>query len=167
MANTYGQNYQHIVFAPKYRRAAIDETFREKLQQYITGIVHNRTHHGASPKHEKDRHKMIAIYAMPDHIHILIGFKPWDSLSGLVAIIKQESTNFINEHQLTKHKFEWQSGFGYFSHSHKELDTVANYIHTQPERHKKRTFKQEFMDILRLCEVEFDEKYVFQWIEDI
>jgi putative transposase len=166
MANTYGQNYQHVIFATKYRNAAIHESFREEIHKYITGIVQNRTNKGKLPKNQGDRHKLIAIYAMPDHIHILIGLKPWDALSELVAVIKQESTNFINEKAFTTRHFAWQAGYGYFSHSHNELEKVVNYIRNQEEHHLRRSFIEEFMEVLKRSGVEFEEKYLFHWVED-
>jgi putative transposase len=166
MANTYGQNYQHFIFAPKYRRSAILDEFRIPLQQYISGIVRNRTCKSKLPDKPGDRHKMLAIYAMPDHIHMLIGMKPWESVSELVQVIKQESTNFINEHKFTKFPFAWQRGYGHFSHGHKEVDAVLQYILNQPEHHKKMTFAEEIKLILTRQGVAFEEKFLFQWIED-
>lgn len=152
MANTYGQFYAHIIFAPKYRANVIRESFREELQKYITGIV------------QEKGHKMLAIYCMPDHVHILIGLKPHMALSDLVQVVKKEATNFINEKKWVAGRFAWQAGYGYFSHSHSELDKVVKYILNQKEHHKKKPFRVEYLEILRRCEVEYEEKYLFEWI---
>jgi putative transposase len=165
MANTYGQNYQHVIFATKFRKAAIDEHFREELERYITGILQNRANKGKLPKNKGDRHKLIAIYSMPDHVHILIGLKPWDALSDLVALIKQESTNFINAKGFTAEHFAWQAGYSYFSHAHSELDKVVKYIRNQPEHHRIRTTTEEIKDALTRTGVDFEEKYLFSWVD--
>lgn len=116
MAGTFGQFYVHIVFSPQYRANVIRESFREELQQYMTGIIQGK------------KHKVLAIYCLPDHVHILIGLKPIQALSDLVQILKKESTNFINEKKWVVGKFNWQAGYGYFSHSHSELEKVIKYI---------------------------------------
>ena len=156
MANTYGQFYVHLIFTPKHRANVIKESFREELQQYMTGIVQNNG----------KNHKMLAIYCMPDHVHILIGLKPTQALSELVQVLKKEATNFINDKKWVSGRFSWQEGYGYFSHSHSELDKVIKYIVTQPEHHKKQLFKEEYLEILRRCEVEHEDKYLFEWIMD-
>ena len=130
------------------------ESFREELQKYMTGIIQGK------------KHKVIAIYCMPDHVHILIGLKPNMALSDLVQLVKKESTNFINDHKWVEGKFQWQEGYGYFSHSHSELDKVVKYIRNQPEHHQRKTFREEYMEVLRRCEVSFQEEYLFEWIRE-
>ncbi len=154
MANTYGQFYVHLIFTPKYRANVIRESFREELQQYMTGIIQGK------------KHKVLAIYCMPDHVHILIGLRPTQALSELVQVLKKEATNFINDKKWVSGHFSWQEGYGYFSHSHAELDKVIQYIRNQPLHHAKRTFKQEYLEILRRCEVDYGEEYLFEWILD-
>ncbi len=156
MAGTFGQFYVHLIFTPKHRANLIRESFREELQKYMTGIVQGK------------KHKVLAIYCMPDHVHILIGLKPYQALSELVQVLKKEATNFINDKKWVNGKFSWQEGYGFFSHSHSELDKVINYILTQPEHHAKtkRTFRDEYLEILRRCEVDFQEEYLFEWILD-
>lgn len=152
MAGTFGQFYVHLIFSPKYRASLIKEHFREELQMYMTGIVQGK------------KHKMLAIYCMPDHVHILIGLKPYMGLADLVQILKKESTNFINDKNWVSGRFSWQEGYGYFSHSHSELDKVIKYIRNQKEHHAKKSFKEEYLDILQRCAVDFEEKYLFEWI---
>jgi REP element-mobilizing transposase RayT len=154
MAGTFGQFYAHIIFTPKHRANVIREAFREELQMYMTGIIQGK------------KHKVLAIYCMPDHVHVLIGLKPYMALSDLVQILKKESTNFINDKKWIAGKFSWQEGYGYFSHSHSELDKVIHYIQNQPEHHKKRSFREEYLEILQRCEVDFKEEYLFEWISD-
>ena len=155
MAGTFGQFYAHVVFSPKNRANIIRESFREELQMYMTGIIQGK------------KHKVLAIYGMPDHVHILIGLKPYMALSDLVKIVKQESSNFINEKKWLAGKFGWQEGYGYFSHSHSELDKVIRYVLNQKEHHREKSFREEYLDILKRCEVEYEkEEYLFEWIFD-
>lgn len=153
MPNTYTQLYIQIVFTVKGRQNLISEMHREELQKFITGIVSNRNQ------------KMLAIYAMPDHIHILIGFKPNMSISDLVRDIKAGSSKFINDSKWINGKFNWQEGFGAFSYSKSHLDNVVKYILNQKEHHKKKSFKEEYLQFLKEYEVDFDERYLFEWIE--
>lgn len=121
---------------------------------YMTGIIQGK------------KHKVIAISCMPDHVHILIGLKPYMALSDLVQVLKKESTNFINDRKWVAGKFNWQEGYGYFSHSHSELDKVANYILNQKEHHRKKSFREEYLEILQRCEIDYKEEYLFEWITE-
>ena len=152
MPNTYSQIYIHIVFAVKGRQNLIPKIHREELHKYITGIVQNRGQ------------KMLAIFSMPDHTHLLTGLIPSISISELVRDIKAGSSKFINDNKWIKGKFNWQEGFGAFSYSRSQIDTVINYILHQEEHHRKRTFKEEYIELLKKFEVEYDEKYLFEWI---
>ena len=154
MPNTYTQIYIQIVFTVKGRENLISEGNREELQKYITGIVQNR------------EHKMLAIYCMPDHVHIFIGMKPIMSISGLVREIKAISSKFINDKKWVKGKFSWQEGYGGFSYAHSQLDNVIRYINNQQEHHKIKTFKEEYLEFLTQFAVEFDDKYLFEWVEE-
>jgi REP element-mobilizing transposase RayT len=149
MANTFTQIYIHIVFSVKQRVSLIQNEWREELHKYITGIIQNKNH------------KLLARNTMPDHIHILIGMKPDASLSELVRDIKANSSKWINEKKFLKTKFLWQEGYGAFSYSHPQLDEVIHYIKEQQEHHKKRTFKEEYMSLLKKYDVPYDPKYVF------
>lgn len=153
MANTYSQIYIQIVFAVKGRQNLIKKENREELHKFITGIVSNRGQ------------KLLAIFAMPDHVHILIGLKPSISISDLVRDIKAGSSKFINDKKWIKAKFNWQEGFGAFSYSKSNLDAIVNYILNQEEHHKKRTFQDEYLDFLEKFEIEYDTKYLFDWME--
>jgi REP element-mobilizing transposase RayT len=153
MPNTYTQIYIQIVFAVKGRQNLIAKQNREELHKYITGIVQNR------------KQKMLSIFAMPDHIHLLVGLKPNIAISDLVRDIKAGSSKFINDSHWINGKFNWQEGFGAFSYSKSQIDNVIKYILNQEEHHKKQTFKEEYLDFLKKFEIEFDEKYLFEWIE--
>ena len=151
MANTYSQIYIQIVFAVKYRQKLIPQQHREKLHKHITGIVTKR------------QQKLLAIFAMPDHIHILVGLKPNISISDLVRDIKSGSSKFINENNWIRGTFRWQNGFGAFSYAYSEIDRVIKYILNQEEHHRRQTFKKEYLDILNRFEIDYNDEYVFDW----
>ena len=155
MANTYTQCYFHLVFAVKNRDALIKKEWKDELEMYITGIVQNH------------RHKMLSIGAMPDYIHILIGYNVNQLLPVLVEEIKTSSNSFIKGKKLSKFKFEWQKGYGAFTHSHSQIDPVAKYILSQDDHHKKKLFKEEYFEILEKNNVEFKEEYLFEFFSDI
>jgi len=154
MAGTFSQIYIQIIFAVKARNSLIGKEWEEELYRYITGIVQNKGQ------------KMLAIQGIPNHIHFLIGMKPSCCLSDLVREVKKSSNSFIKEKKFSKFKFDWQEGYGAFSYSHSALDNVIAYVMNQKEHHKKRTFKEEYMEFLNKFEIEFKDEYLFEWIED-
>ena len=152
-SNTYSQIYIHIVFAVRGRQNLILEEQREELQRYLTGIIQNRSQ------------KLLAIYCMPDHVHILVGVQPNIKVSDLVRDIKSGSSQFISENLRTSGKFNWQEGYGAFSYSESHIDHVVYYILHQQEHHQKRTFQEEYIDFLNKFTIEFKEKYLFEWYD--
>ncbi|WP_116790458.1 IS200/IS605 family transposase [Flavobacterium psychrotrophum] len=150
MANTYSQIYIQIVFAVKGRDNLIASLWKQELYKYITGIITN------------EGQKLIAINGMQDHIHILVGLKPTKALSELVRDIKAYSSRFINDNQWVLGKFEWQEGFGAFSYSHSQIPNVVKYIENQEEHHKVKTFRDEYLEFLKLYDVDFKPEYVFE-----
>ena len=102
---------------------------------------------------------------MPDHIHILIGLKPSMALADLVREIKADSTNFINKNKWVHGRFSWQEGYGAFSYGHSQLDTIIRYIQNQEKHHQRRSFKAEYLTLLRKFDIAFEEKYIFEFIE--
>ena len=110
---------------------------------------------------------MLAIGAMPDHIHIFIGYNPNQLIPDLVEHIKTSSNAWVKEQNLLKFKFDWQKGYGAFSHSRSQVDTVVHYILNQEQHHKKTTFKSEYLDILKKNDIEFKEEYLFEYFEDV
>jgi len=153
MPGTYSQIYIQIVFAVNGRVSLIHSTWEERLYQYINGIVQNK------------EQKMLAINGMPDHIHFLIGMRPSCCFSELIREVKKSSNDFIKDNKLTKYKFNWQEGYGAFSYSHSQLKDVISYIMNQKNHHRKKTFKEEYLDFLEKFNVAFEEKYLFHWVE--
>ncbi len=154
MANTYSQIYIQIVFAVKGRENLIGRDWKDELYKYITGIVKN--HH----------QKLLAIGGVADHVHILLNIKPNIALSDLVRDIKANSSRFINEKRFVRGKFSWQEGFGAFSYSISQLDDVIRYVQNQEEHHRETSFKDEYLKYLKRFDIEFDENYVFEWIDE-
>lgn len=149
----FTQLYVHIVFAVKYRERLLTKEMRDKLFKYISGIITNR------------KHKVIIINGVADHIHILIGLNPNDKISDLVGCIKRESSSFINEKKWFRGKFHWQDGYGAFSYSKSQLDDIYQYISNQDVHHKKRTFREEYLELLKRFEIKYDVKYLFDFFE--
>lgn len=149
MANTYTQIHIQLVFAVKHREGLIHSSFKTELYQYITGIIkyHN--------------HKLLAINGMPNHVHIFMGMRPTQSISDLLQDIKGNSSKWINEKKFLKVKFEWQEGYGAFSYSKSQVNTVIDYIKNQEQRHAVKSFREEYLEFLTLHEIEYDERYIF------
>jgi len=136
--------------AVKFRQSLIQPEWKDQLQKYITGIVQNYDH------------KMLAINNMPDHLHLFIGFRPNQSLSDLMRLVKGESSEWINKQEFTPATFRWQEGYGAFSYSRSHVQVVTNYIMNQEEHHRKRTFLEEYQQFLEQFEVDYDERYIFK-----
>ena len=153
MPNTYTQIFIHVIFAVKGRENSIGHVWKDELYKYICGIVNGKYQ------------KVYSINGMPDHVHILLSIKPDISLSDLMRDVKSNSSKWINTKQYVKGKFQWQEGFGAFSCSQSQLDNVIAYINNQEIHHSKRSFKEEYIEFLNLFNIEYDEKYVFDWIE--
>ena len=153
MSGTFSQIYIQIVFAVKGRQNLISKSNQDELNKYVAGIIKGK------------EQKPIIINGMPDHIHSFIGLRPVMAISDLVRDIKNNSSNFINDKKWVKGKFSWQEGYGAFSYSHSDIENVYKYILNQEEHHKKKTFREEYVDLLKKFEVEYNEKYLFNWIE--
>ena len=148
MPNTYTQLHHQFVFATKYRHASIHPSWKQELHKFITAMVQCRDH------------KMIQINTMPDHLHMLIGMRPKQSVSSLIQIVKSESDKWINAKGFTR-GFAWQEGYGAFSYSKNQIDTVALYIKHQEDHHQKIKFVPEYKNMLNEAGIEYDEKYIF------
>lgn len=153
MANTYTQIYLHIVFAVQNRISLIQPEWKNELYKYITGIIKN------------NGHKLIAINGVSNHLHIAIGYKPHQLIPDLLQDIKANSSKWINEKRFIKGKFNWQAGYGAFSFSHSQLDSVVKYINNQEQHHKKKTFNDEYVDMLIKYNVTFNENYILNDVE--
>ena len=153
MPGTFSQIYIQIVFAVKGRNSLIDKSWKDELLKYMAGIIKGK------------KQKPIIVNGMSDHIHAFIGLQTSKAISDLVRDLKNNSSNFINEKKWIKGKFSWQEGYGAFSYSHSQIENVYNYILNQEEHHKKKTFREEYIDFLKKFNVEYNNKYLFEWIE--
>jgi REP element-mobilizing transposase RayT len=153
MPGTFSQIYIQIVFAVKGRENLLQKPWREEVSKYMSSIV------------KAKNQKPIIVNGVADHVHLFIGLKPAATLSDLVRDIKNNTANFINDKKFLRGKFSWQEGYGAFSYGHSQLNAVYNYILNQEEHHKKQTFKEEYVELLRRFDVEHDQKYLFEWLE--
>ena len=149
----FTQIYIHLVFAVKYRQRLLTKEIRPEVFSYISGIITNRGH------------KSLIVNGLSDHIHILYGENPNDKISDLVGCIKRDSSSFINSQNWFPGKFHWQDGYGAFSYGRSQLNKVYNYILNQEAHHKKRTFREEYIEILKKFEIKYEDKYLFDFFE--
>lgn len=153
MPNTYTQIHIHVVFAVKYRAALLDNSFKHRLYNYIIAIIH------------RNGHKVLSIGGSSDHIHILFGLRPNESISALIQEVKRDSSLWINHNHLTKCYFQWQNGFGAFAVSKSHVDRVVKYIKNQEIHHQNNTFHKEYIKILDNQGVSYNAEYLFNSLE--
>lgn len=153
MAGTFSQIYIQYVFAVKGRENLLHQPWREDVFKYMSGIIKGKNQ------------KPIIVNGVSDHVHVFVGLKPTMGIADLVRDIKNNSSNFINEQKFLRGKFSWQEGYGVFSYAHSEIGNVYKYIANQEEHHKRRTFKEEYLDFLQKFEIEYNEKYLFEWMD--
>jgi len=153
MPNTFSQIYLQFVFAVKGRQSLIPKQYNEEVHKYMAALVQAR------------KAKMLAVYCMPDHIHLFAGFKPSVLISDFVKEIKVQSNGFIRERKWGTTHFSWQEGYGVFSYGHSQIDRVCNYVLNQAQHHKKKTFKEEYLEFLEKFAIPFEEQYLFDWLE--
>ena len=147
---TYTSLTYHIVFSTKYRKRWIDNSFKDDLYSYIGGIIRG------------EKGSLIEIGGMEDHVHILAGFSAAIAVSEMLKRIKGNSSKWMNDTNKTGSRFEWQAGYGAFTVSQSQVPIVTKYVRGQEEHHKTRTFKDEFLAILKRHKINYDPKYVFE-----
>lgn len=153
MSGTFSQIYIQYVFAVKGRENLLQKPWRDEVFKYMAGIIKGKNQ------------KPIIVNGVEDHVHVFVGIKPSMAISDLVRDIKNNSSKFINEQNLIKGKFSWQEGYGAFSYAHSQIENVFQYIANQEEHHKKETFQEEYLDLLEKFDIEFNEKYLFDWMD--
>ena len=146
MASTLTNILVHFVFSTKDRTPTIPEELREELYSYIGGILRN------------ERGRLIAIGGMPDHVHLLVRLHPDLAVSEAIRKIKANSSRWLN--QKARRRFAWQTGYGAFSVSESQVKVVERYIASQEEHHRKRSFQEEYLELLKKHGLDFDERYV-------
>jgi putative transposase len=151
----FTQMYIQLVFAVYQRENILYKEIRPRIFEYISGIL-------------KDLgHKPIVVNGVPDHVHILFGLNPNKSISDTVHDIKRGSSLFINENKLVPGRFSWQEGYGGFSYSKSDIDHVYKYILDQEAHHINRPFREEYASILKINNIEYDSKYLFEFYDVI
>ena len=153
MANTFSQINIHCVFAVKFRENFITTDYRDRLHQYMHGILKN------------DNAYTLAVGGWLDHVHVFFELDPNCKISDLMRMLKSTSSKWINDNKLVNGKFQWQEGYGAFSYSRSQRSNVINYIMNQEEHHRGKTFRTEYMEILKNFEVEYKNEYVFDFYE--
>lgn len=153
MANSFTQTNIHVVFAVKNRENIINSELREPLFKYISGILKNI---GQYP---------LAVNGWRDHVHLFFEMSPTKSISEIMRIVKTNSSKWINENKFVAGRFAWQKGYGAFSYSHSQRNEVIQYIMHQENHHQEKTFRQEYLTFLKKFEIDFDEKYLFDFLE--
>jgi putative transposase len=148
MADTYCQLYIQYIFAVQNRISLIHPEWKDALFQYMIGIVENQHHH------------MFSINGTANHLHLLVSMNPKQSPSDLMYHLKRGSSIWINNEHLVPGKFSWQEGFGAFSYGKSQISGLVHYIEMQEQHHQKQTFVDEYLQFLRLFDVEFDPNYV-------
>ncbi len=150
MSSTYTNLIYHIVYSTKYRRPLIELQDCEELYRYIGGII--RANEGIQ----------LEIGGMPDHVHILAKLSPKLAVTDVLRLIKSNSSKWLNEKPSRKGRFEWQTGYAAFSVSQSQVPVVTQYIRSQEKHHRKQTFREEYLALLRKHQIEFEEQFVFE-----
>lgn len=150
MANTYHQIYLQTVFAVKYRNALLDKTWRSQLFGVMGNLINEANC------------KTIIVNGVEDHVHCFLGLRPAVSVAELMKTVKAKSSRYINDHKLTRGRFEWQVGYGVFSYHRSLVETVFKYIQNQEKHHRVQTFGDEYLGLLKEFKIEYDEQYLFQ-----
>ena len=154
-SGVFTQMYSQLVFAVKYRECLFHKSQRTEVFSYVSGIITNL------------KHKSIIVNGYSDHIHIFYGQHPAVSVSDTVYEIKRASSHFINEKKWYRGKFQWQDGYGGFSYSRSQIDNVYKYLANQENHHKANRFKVEYIDMLKKADIEYDERFLFDFFEDL
>ena len=152
---TFTQLYVHVIFAVRNREALLTSAIRYRVFEYISGIITNL------------KHKSIIVNGVSDHVHIFFGLNPSISISDTVHDIKRNTTLFINDHHFYPGRFSWQEGYGAFTYNRSQISKVYNYIKNQESHHKKSTFREEYIDFLLKNQIEFDKRFLFEFIDDL
>jgi putative transposase len=153
LANTYSQLNIHVIFSVKGRENLLPSKIRPEIFKYISGILNNLGQYS------------LAVNGYQDHVHIFFEMQPAKSLSDIVRVVKANSSKWINENKMIKGKFSWQEGYGGFSYSRSQRNNVIQYIMNQAAHHEKISFRTEYLKLLKLFEINFEEQYIFEFYE--
>ncbi|MCF7668723.1 MAG: IS200/IS605 family transposase [Verrucomicrobia bacterium] len=150
MANTFSQIYIQFVFAVQDRCSLIHPKWKNELYRYITSII------------QTNKHKLIAINGMPNHLHVFIGYKPHQLIPELLQEVKGSSSKWINDKGFTYGKFSWQPGYGAFSYSHSQIGNVVEYVMNQENHHRQKSFREEYIQLLDRFNIEYNPQHILK-----
>lgn len=153
MANCYTQINVHVVFAVKGRERILNECLMEQSCKYMHGILINL------------KQFPLAIGGYRNHVHLFFEQHPTVALSDIIEKVKANSSKWINDHKMVAGHFEWQKGYGGFNYSRSQRNRVIRYIIKQKEHHRELTFREEYNIMLKRSEIEFDDRYLFEFYE--
>jgi len=151
---TFTQMYVQLVFAVAKKEAVLSKQIRPRVFMYVSGIIKGL------------KHKSLIVNGVPDHIHILLGLNPSVSVSDTVHGIKRGSSIFINDNKLVQGRFSWQEGYGGFTYSRSQVEEIYKYIENQETHHAKRSFREEYMSILDKNDVDYDQRFLFEFFDN-
>ncbi len=149
MAHTFTELLSHVIFSTKGLAASIDDELRPRLHSYIGGII--RELGGTA----------IAVGGTPGHVHILLRLPPSVPIADAMRVVKTNSSRWIHETSPNLRSFAWQTGYGAFSVSESNRQTVSDYIRNQEEHHRRTSFQEEYVAFLQRHGVDYDERFVF------
>lgn len=153
MANTYTQLNAQAVFAVKGRENILTSDFRPQVFEYMTGILRNINQYP------------LAVNGYKNHVHIFFELHPTTNLSDVMEIVKANSSKWINSNHFVQGHFEWQRGYSAFTYSRSQRNRVIQYLTNQENHHKTQSFREEYLEMLRKFEMEYDERYIFEFYD--
>lgn len=151
--NTYTQIPIHAIFAVAHRENVILAHWRDRLHQYISGILAAETGYA------------LAVGGWLDHVHIFFELKPTQSVAHVLQTVKANSSGWVNANGFVPGRFAWQAGYGAFAHSRSQRDTVIKYIMNQEQHHRQKTFREEYTQLLHTQDIAFEERFLFDFLD--
>ncbi len=148
MPSTHTSLHYHLVFSTKERAPIIHPDIRDRVHAYLGGVIRGI---GGTP---------LEVGGVADHVHLVIGLKPTHVLADVMRALKGDSSKWIHA-ELRVRDFAWQEGYGAFTVSKSGVERVREYVRNQEEHHRKRTFREEYLDLLEKMEIEYDERYLW------
>lgn len=153
MAHSKSQVYIQAVFGVKYREALLLPHFRQEVFAYMVGLL-------------KEKNQVpIITNGVEDHVHIFFGLSRTATIADIMQFVKSNTSKFINDKKWLPHRFEWQTGYGAFSYSQSHKERVINYIKNQEEHHKIQTFQDEYENMLKKFQIDYQPKDLFESLQ--
>jgi len=147
MSSTFLSLHYHIVFSTKYRLPQISESIQRPLHEYLGGVIHGLD---AFPQ---------GVGGVADHVHLLVGLNSTHRLSDFLRELKKASSSWMRSDERVP-EFEWQEGYAAFTVSATSRDGVKRYVANQAEHHRKKSFREELVELLKKAGIEYDERYL-------